>query len=276
GMTLPLITAALLRRGAGERAIGQVYAANTLGGIAGVVLAVHAGLPLLGLKGALIAGALVDAALGLALLYWFSARRGVLLATAGASAVAFLSAGLAFELNPNKMTAGVFRHGDLASSMDAKMLYKKDGKTATVHLVRYSDATSIRTNGKSDGSIVMNPDLERGSDEITMVLTGALPLALRPEAKTAALIGIGTGLTMHTLLQSLTVQNVETVEIEAAMAEAARGFAPRNSAAFADPRGHIYIDDAKTYFSAHQRRYDILISEPSNPWVSGVSSLFTR
>jgi hypothetical protein len=60
------------------------------------------------------------------------------------------------------------------------------------------------------------------------------------------------------------------------MAEAARGFAPRNSSAFADPRGWILIDDAKTFFSTRNRRYDILVSEPSNPWVSGVSSLFTR
>jgi spermidine synthase len=60
------------------------------------------------------------------------------------------------------------------------------------------------------------------------------------------------------------------------MAEAARGFEPRNEAAFLDPRGKIWIDDAKTFFATHNRRYDILISEPSNPWVSGVSSLFTR
>jgi hypothetical protein len=109
-----------------------------------------------------------------------------------------------------------------------------------------------------------------------MVLTGALPLALKPEAKSAALIGIGTGLTMHTLLQSRSLERVETVEIESAMAEASRGFMPRNSAAFADPRGTILIDDAKSFFSTHNRRYDIVISEPSNPWVSGVSSLFTR
>jgi spermidine synthase len=174
------------------------------------------------------------------------------------------------------MTAGVFRYGELAASRDAKVLYNRDGKTATVHLVRYPDATSIRTNGKSDGSINLDRSGPRGSDEITMVLTGALPLALKPEARTAAVIGIGTGLTTHTLLQSLALERVETVEIESAMAEAARGFAPRNAAAFADPRGAILIDDAKTFFSTHNRRYDIVISEPSNPWVSGVSSLFTR
>lgn len=275
GMTLPLLTGALLRRGAGEAAIGRVYAANTLGAIAGVVLAVHAGLPLLGLKGTLIAGALVDAALGLALLGGLAPRRQVRFAAA-ASAALFLAAGLAFELDANKMTAGVFRHGELESSRDAAILFKKDGKTATVHLVKYAEATSLRTNGKSDGSINLDAQGERGSDEITMVLTGALPLALAPAAKNAAVIGIGTGLTTHTLLQSLTIERVETIEIESAMAEASRGFLPRNSGAFADPRGAILIDDAKTFFSTHDRRYDLIISEPSNPWVSGVASLFTR
>ncbi len=275
GMTLPLITGALLRRGAGERAIGQVYAANTLGGIAGVVLAVHGGLPLLGLQWTLTLGALVDAAVGLVLLWHFAPRRGAFAWAVAACTLALAPVATAFELDPHKMTAGVYRYGDLSASRGATILYSRDGKTATVHLVRYADAISIRTNGKSDGSIVMDRAAERGTDEITMVLTGALPLALKPDAKSAAVIGIGTGLTTHTLLQSLLLDRVETVEIEAAMVEAARGFAPRNGAAFADPRGAILIDDAKTFFSTRNRRYDILVSEPSNPWVSGVSSLFT-
>jgi spermidine synthase len=273
GMTLPLITAALLRRGAGESAIGQVYAANTLGAIAGVVLAVHLGLPLLGLKGTLIAGALVDVVLGLVLLHFL--RLGFIYAAAACAAL-FLAIGIGVELDPHKMTAGVFRHGELQSSRDASILFSQDGKTATVHLVKYSDATSLRTNGKSDGSINMDAAGQRGTDEITMVLTAALPLALKPEARSAAVIGIGTGLTTHTLLQSLDIERVETVEIEPAMAEAARGFMPRNSGAFADPRGTILIDDAKSFFSAGRRSYDLIVSEPSNPWVSGVSSLFTR
>ena len=275
GMTLPLITGALLRRGGGEAAIGRVYAANTLGAIAGVLLAVHVGLPLTGLKGALIGGALVDIALGLVLLYAFAPRRLVAW-SAALAATATLAVAAGVELDANKMTAGVFRHGELAASRNAKILFAKDGKTATVHLVKYSEAVSLRTNGKSDGSINLDPEGERGTDEITMVLTGALPLALQPGAKSAAVIGIGTGLTTHTLLQSLAIESVETVEIEAAMAEAARGFMPRNSGAFADPRGAILIDDAKSFFSTRNRRYDIIVSEPSNPWVSGVSSLFTR
>jgi spermidine synthase len=278
GMTLPLITGALLRQGAGEGAIGRVYAANTLGAIAGVVLAVHIGLPFLGLKGAMIAASLLDAALGLYLLHRFAARRALLVPAAVTAALLFALVGLGFQLDPHKLTAGVYRHGELGGSSDAEILYARDGKTATVHLVRYGPVTSIRTNGKSDGSINLRggEESDRGTDEVTMVLSGALPLALHPEAKSAAVIGIGTGLTTHTLLQSLSIERVETVEIEAAMAQAARGFAPRNSAAFADPRGAIRIDDAKTYFAARDRRYDIIVSEPSNPWVSGVSSLFTR
>jgi predicted membrane-bound spermidine synthase len=270
GMTLPLITGALLRRGAGEAAIGRVYALNTVGAIAGVVFAVHVGLPLLGLKGTLITGCAIDVALGLWLL-----GRGNLLVPAVCATV-FGVVGVAVQLDANKMTAGVFRHGDLSSSRDATILYQKDGKTATVHLVRYQEATSIRTNGKSDGSINIEREGDRGTDEITMVLTGALPLALKPDAKSAAVIGIGTGLTTHTLLQSLVIERVDTVEIEPAMAEAARGFMPRNSGTFADPRGTVHIDDAKSFFSTGARRYDIIVSEPSNPWVSGVSGLFTR
>jgi spermidine synthase len=275
GMTLPLITGALLRRGAGEAAIGQVYACNTLGAIVGVVAALHLGLPLLGLKGALISGCVIDIALGLLLLRFFASKR-VLVGAALASALLLIVVGVAVELDANKMTAGVFRYGELAASRDAQILYRKDGKTATVHLVKYPEAVSLRTNGKSDGSINLDRDGVRGSDEITMVLTGALPLALKPEAKSAAVIGIGTGLTTHTLLQSLAIEHVETVEIEAAMAEAARGFMPRNSGAFADPRGTILIDDAKSFFATRGRRYELIISEPSNPWVSGVSGLFTR
>src|SRR5438874_2587069 len=87
GMTLPLLTGALLRRGAGEAAIGRVYAANTLGAIAGVMLAVHFGLPVLGLKGTLIAGSLIDTALGLLLLYVFFSKARLRFAAAACVAV---------------------------------------------------------------------------------------------------------------------------------------------------------------------------------------------
>jgi spermidine synthase len=173
------------------------------------------------------------------------------------------------------MASGVFRRGDLYSANDATLLFHRDGKTTTVSLMDFGTDRSLRTNGKSDGAINMDPNGARVSDEITMTLTAAIPLAYRPDATSAAVIGIGTGLTTHTLLGSSALRSVETIEIEPAMAEASRRFTPRNTNAFADPRSHIIFDDAKTFFSTHNRKYDIIVSEPSNPWVSGVASLFT-
>ena len=58
--------------------------------------------------------------------------------------------------------------------------------------------------------------------------------------------------------------------------EAAKHFRPFTDANYTDPRSFVIFDDAKSYFARSNRKYDIIVSEPSNPWVSGVSSLFTR
>jgi predicted membrane-bound spermidine synthase len=293
GMTLPLITYALLRRGYGEKSIGAVYAANTLGAILGVFAAAQLGLPLLGLKNLIAAGAAIDTLLGVYLL-WHAARArpapafpsgqispalagGLVfpVAAGGVVALALIFAFGAVQFDVRRMVSGVFRHGTIYTAADMKPLFYKDGKTATVSLVEFPEGTSIRTNAKSDGAINLKPGA-RISDEITMVLTAVLPLALKPEAKNAAIIGMGTGLTVHTMLANSKIETVETIEIEPAMVEAARGFSARNANAYADPRSHIRIDDAKTFFSTRNGKYDIIISEPSNPWVSGVSSLFSN
>jgi predicted membrane-bound spermidine synthase len=274
GMTLPLITFVLLGARHGERAIGAVYASNTLGSIAGVLLAAHVAMPLLGLKGMITAGAALDVLLGFALLHFASRGSRALAAAAAAALVAFALVVSGVTLDEYKMASGVFRRGQLYSANDAELRFYKDGKTTSVALMQFDEGLSLRTNGKSDGAMNLGPGA-RISDEVTMVMTAALPLAHKPDAKRAAVIGIGTGLTTHTLLANLGLERVDTIEIEPAMAEAARGFAPRNSAAFADPRSRIVFEDAKSFFSSQNDRYDIIISEPSNPWVSGVSSLFT-
>jgi predicted membrane-bound spermidine synthase len=275
GMTLPLITYALLRGGHGERSIGAVYSANTLGAIVGVFAAAHLGMPLLGLKGLISAGAALDVALGLVLLWRPGVAPRLRWAAAAFSFAAFATVFFSVRLDDYKMASGVFRRGDLYSERDAKLLSHRDGKTTTVSLMDFGTDRSLRTNGKSDGAINMDPGGPRVSDEVTMTLTAVLPLAYRPDARQVAVIGVGTGLTTHTMLGDSGVRSVETIEIEPAMAAASMLFAPRNSNTFADPRSHIVFDDAKTFFSTHNRKYQIIVSEPSNPWVSGVSSLFT-
>ncbi|MBI2320049.1 MAG: spermidine synthase, partial [Betaproteobacteria bacterium] len=240
GMTLPLITYALLKSGHGERSIGAVYSANTLGSILGVFAAAHIGLPLLGLKGLIAAGAALDCALGLVLLARARAPSRFSLGWGALTAASFAAVLALVQLDSYKMASGVFRRGELYTEQDAKLVFHKDGKTATVSMMDFSEGRSLRTNGKSDGAINMQPGA-RISDEITMVLTGALPLAFKPDARHAAVIGVGTGLSTHTLVASPSIESVDTIEIEPAMAEASRLFAPINSNTFADPRSHIFF-----------------------------------
>ena len=276
GMTLPLITQALLKGGSGEKSIGAVYAANTVGAIAGVLLATHLGMPLLGLKGLVSAGAAVDLGLGVALLHLSSGAARRLPAAAAVVGLLALAAVLAgVRLDPLKMASGVYRYGDLISDEKAQNTFHKDGRTSSVDLVRYaSGGLVLFTNGKGEAAINLG-GAEPERDEITMVLSAALPLAAHPGARTAAVIGMGSGQTSHVLLGSESLERVDTIEIEAAVIEAARHFGPHVERVFSDPRSAIFIDDARSFLSTYNARYDIIVAEPSNPWVSGVSSLFS-
>ncbi len=275
GMTLPLITAVLLRDGHGEKSIGSVYAFNTVGCITGVFFAVHFAMPLLGLKGMLGLGAGIDIALGLALMWWVvpSLRLRVATTAAGAAVLMIAMTGVKFE--PHKMASGVYRSGNLLEPSRDEVVYHHDGKTSTVSMTKSKNILSIRTNGKVDAAIGL-PGRVATADELTQVMGGALPLILHPHARTAANIGWGSGMTTNTLLSTQQLERVDSIEIEPAMIEAATRFRPRVDRAYTDLRSHIHIEDAKTFFSIYHRKYDIIVSEPSNPWVSGVAGLFSE
>jgi spermidine synthase len=275
GMTLPLATHALTASGRGEASIGRVYSANTAGCILGAFFSTHVGMELLGVKGLTGFGALIDASVGLFLLAFFGERRKVLAALAGVIA----ATGVLFVVAPlelAKMTSGVYRYGQFIDMASTRLLSYSDGKTATIAVMDDGPVRSIRTNGKPDASIVMDPKLRASVDEYTMVMAAALPLAFRPDARTVANIGLGSGLTTHALLGSPRIEVLDSVEIERMIVEGAKHFRPRNARAFEDSRSRIHVEDAKTFFAAHQRRYDVIVSEPSNPWVSGISTLFSE
>lgn len=279
GMTLPLLTYLLMKDGYGERSIGYVYAWNTLGAIVGVIATVHVGLPFLGIKGSLVTGAAIDIALGCviarALLVAPGARR---FALAVAASIALFAVGaLTLSVDPLRTASGVFRTG-LSRITDVKdIVYHRDGKTATIDVIDMNNGTRfIRTNGKTDAGVQMKPHPAiMADDEPTMVLAGALPFAYHDAIRKVAIIGFGSGLTTHTVLGAAGVSRVDTIEIEPAMVEGAKAFLPRNQRAYEDPRSHLIFDDAKSFFARSGERYDLIISEPSNPWVSGVASLFT-
>jgi spermidine synthase len=278
GMTLPLITAILVRDGHGEKSIGAVYAFNTIGCIIGIMLAVHIAMPMLGLKGMLGLGAGIDVALGLALAWWVYPGRRVPLIMTAASTAALIAAMTIVTFDAHKLSSGVYRTGKLAGSDGAEIVYHHDGKTATVSVVRFINSLSIKTNGKSDASISLTKggNSDSDDDESTQIMLGAMPLILHPKAKTAGVIGWGSGMTTAVLLSTPQLDRVDSVEIEPTMIQAAMLFRPRVELAYTDPRSHIHIEDAKTFFSLYDKNYDVIVSEPSNPWVSGVAGLFSK
>src|SRR5690606_33058201 len=167
GMTLPLFTHALMRAKQGEGAIGRVYAANTLGSIAGVLFAVHIGMPLLGLKTLIVFGAALDIALGVTLLHraaiksaFAPALRGALVGGAALATVVAL-----VDLDPRRLASGVYRYSQAELDEGTQVFFHKDGKTASITLSVAGSRVTISTNGKPDASIEMNPNAPPTSDE---------------------------------------------------------------------------------------------------------------
>lgn len=280
GMTLPLFTHVIMKSGGGERAIGRVYAANTFGAIIGVVFAINIGLPMMGLKNLIAFGAALDVILGLVLLARSTdARRvsrlagGALIGVGAIAPILF-----AYDLDQKLLISGVFRNGNLGILDDFEIEYYEDGRTATISIAKWNDdVVTIATNGKPDAAIYLGDENRIASDEVTMMLIGSLPLAYKPDARVVGIIGMGSGLTGHTMLADPQIQRLDTIEIEVKITEAAKlGYGERVERVFNDPRSVIHIDDAKTYFSLRNQRYDVIVAEPSNPWVSGVASLFSE
>lgn len=279
GTTLPLFTVTLLRAGHGERSIGRVYAWNTVGAIVGVFAAIHVLIPSLGLKLSLCIAALVDLGIGLVLLHSQSKNQRQMMGLTAAGGLAALALIVAVRIpyDPLTLASGAYRTGKSQVSQDTKMLFYRDGKTASVSSFQGPDGVAtIATNGKPDASISMVDRGKPSADEPTMVLAAALPLAMTDSPERVAVIGFGSGLTTHSLLADTRVGQVDTIEIEKAMVDGARIFGQRVERAYTDPRSRIVIDDAKAHFAGHGQKFDIIISEPSNPWINGVGALFSK
>jgi hypothetical protein len=103
-----------------------------------------------------------------------------------------------------------------------------------------------------------------------------LLLAHHPDARRAAVIGHGSGMSAQLLLGSSSLETLTTIEIEPAILRGSRSFLPANRRPFEDPRSTFVLDDARIVLAGGGDSLDLVFSEPSNPWVSGVSSLFTE
>src|ERR1041385_1196003 len=282
GMTFPLVvslfTQSIYRIGS---SVGTTYASNTLGAIVGAFIGGFVLLPLTGIQHSIVIGALLNLAVGGALLIGdVRPGRSLRLAVGGAIAAAVVVFGLRFTYwDPVVMTSGVTVYAKRYKAIPAdslrreemhrdRLLYYREGLTATisVHETRYKTYRYFKTNGKVDGSY---------GDALTMLMTGYLPMLLKPDARNAAVIGLGTGMTVKAV-GTFPVKNIEVLEIEPAMAEAAAYFGEKNGNILNDPRVRLVPSDGRNYLMAVPRKYDLIISEPSNPWIAGIASLFTR
>jgi spermidine synthase len=293
GMTLPLITWRLVRDTGRDAYTGSVYGWNTLGSIAGAALGGLLLIPLLQLKWTIFAGAALDVTLGLVLLAptlrrWRIGRAGggrsplapmLWRGGAVAFAAAVLLASARAPFDPDVLAGGVFRHATAEASRRPEVVAIRHGRTATISVGRSGDVSFIATNGKSDGALYLGSEkkaIPAVGDEATVAQLAVLPMLTRREEYDAAVIGMGTGMTAHYLLGDRFLRSLELVEIEAEVVRMAQHFRPRNERVWEDPRLSIVVDDAKRHFYTGRKRYDLIVSEPSNPWVSGVAGLFTK
>jgi spermidine synthase len=109
----------------------------------------------------------------------------------------------------------------------------------------------------------------------TQVMLAQVPVLLAPKLEKGLIVGFASGVSAGAILQS-PIQSVTCVELEPGTVRASHFFDHVNNHPLDDPRLHLVIDDARTYLRGNPDQYDLIMSEPSHPWVPGVANLFTR
>jgi spermidine synthase len=258
--------------------IGRVYFVNTAGAIVGTVLAGFLLIPTWGLQLTIKLAVSLNLCLSLAIMIVsHEAKWGRRTAALGPLA-AMLLVVVSPSWDARAMVSGVaiygrnfFRVLGKASFRDAiaggdRLLYYKDGISATVSVHRRNDLVYLRVNGKTDAS--------NTRDMHTQLMSGHLPLFFRPNAKRVLVIGLGSGVTAGAVALH-PAEHIDLIEIEPAVVEGAAFFEKENRSILKNPRAHLAIADGRNFLLASAGGYDVIISEPSNPWMRGTGNLFS-
>ena len=289
GALFPL-AAAIYQRGRREAgaSVGTIYAANTLGSIAGSVVTGFVLIPAIGSLQSLLAAALANAAIGcLALLLGNGAlwkRVGAALAgVAGTIAVAafatptwnaermslgFVRLLRAYEFGGEGLVHRIIEKIGRSKELE-RLLFYKEGRLATVTVLETGDRRALLINGKTDATT------GSGEDMAQQVMVGQMALLMAPNAESVCVVGYGSGVTTHAVLTH-PIRRALTIELEAAVIEAAPFFEAAALRPLSDPRSRLVVEDAGTYLRSTKEVFDVIISEPSNPWIAGVGDLFTK
>ncbi len=284
GATLPLLFHHL-RRELGELGdlAGRLYSSNTIGSLVGALVGGYALLFWLDLHAVYrvcVAGLALAA--GLATARVAGPRRR------WAAPAVLASLGLLAALPtwpPERLSAGLFRNRSafpetwegpaafFAARAGIAVPFYDDDPTASVAVreQRLADGRlnrAIATNGKSDGSLL--------GDYLTMALAGLLPALLADDPSQAFVIGWGTGVTAGELAALDSVREVVVAEISPAVLRAAPFFDAGNLDASHSPKIRSVRSDAYRALLRTPGRFGVIVSEPSNPWVTGVEMLFAK
>jgi spermidine synthase len=279
GVQFPLLIS-LLGRGREEvgQHVGTAYLFNTLGSITGSIAGGFGLLPLLTATGAWRASTWLLVGTALVTVFFApgkkSAWSAVALGVAGLALLALradgpsafwrhtpIGAGRADIVRPDRN-----RLLDLRNTRRRSTPWEAEGVESSVALSD-SDGYAFIVNGKSDGHARF--------DAGTQIMGGLLPALLHPAPRTAAVIGLGTGTTAGWLGAVPGIERVDAVEIEPSIVEVARRCTPVNRDVLRNGKVQVVIGDGREFLLTSGRTYDVISSEPSNPYRAGIANLFT-
>lgn len=251
------------------------YIWNTAGSIFGALVAGFIIIPLVGSERCLIIAASLALVGSVVLILGTRPQTSFSKAFAGCCFLIAMAAPIFFTTwDTAKMNSGVYVYSkffDSENTMERKMknydlVFYKEGSASVAVLESSLGHRFLRVNGKTDGS--------SEGDNTTQMLLAYLPYLYSKNTADALVIGLGTGITSACVLD-LPVNSVESIEISPEVLEAARYFSALNDSVFTDPRSKLRILDGRTWLASMPQKYDMIISEPSNPWQTGNANLFT-
>jgi spermidine synthase len=276
GITAVLVTK--LYRGVGD-AVGVSYFCNTLGCIVGSFMTGFVLIPFFGIQKTIIIAVFIN--LSVALLVLISLYRPLFNRMTRPSIVSLVLTLFLFPTvrpwSKSLLTSdiSIHPHRYLSNSIyeiktglaEREVLFYQEGLQAIVSVMKSrGDNLYLLINGKTDAAT---------GDMYTQLLLGHLPMLLQAQAKTVLVIGMGSGCTLGAVASYPSCRQIDCVELEEAVVKGAAFFASENRNVLRDHRLRVFTNDARNHLLVSPDTYDVVISEPSNPWIAGEASLFT-
>jgi len=265
GFLFPMLGRLYMQDGARGERIGQLYAFNTLGAVAGSIGTTVVLIPRIGSSASylLLLGFMVVAALAYA-----SLASGLSWARAGAGALALAVAGLAlFHPGWPVSYLGIGGHRSVIGE-NHEVLFFAEGASSTVLVEESYGHRGLRIDGKSVASTIP-PDLAN------QLLLGHLPALLTDRVDSGLVVGLGTGITLESLGRH-ELERLDLVELEPRVQEGARYFDAWNGKVLERPELRVIIDDGYNYLHSADAHYDVVTSDPIQPFFRGAATLYSR